>query len=363
MVCGVPFMCMSTIGVMSSAAVASMRGSNSPPETSLIQSAPAATAARATAAFLVSTLMVAPGARSRMARTTGATRLISSSTGTSVAPGRVDSPPTSRMSAPASSMACAAATASSARACLPPSLKESGVAFTTPMRSVRSLRRQRAPSGRPCRPPARGKTRSGQAPGLVLPWMPLSSSLAVGMPSNPGWRHCGQSSAKGSSTKSRSCINACGTSRGCSPQATLSCASPTATMSRSTTRGPWCNPGLRPSSASIFLRSNSRPWRSPCLAGESSNSATAFRNGGCSVTYCAAVKYRLEVPRSRNPSRPARRRKARLRDLSRSPRFPPRAMKHRPLLPGIRLRQPSGLAFHGVGRRVGGGTPMCSCRT
>ena len=45
------------------------------------------------------------------ASTTGSTRCSSSSTGTGVAPGRVDSPPMSRMSAPAASISWARATA------------------------------------------------------------------------------------------------------------------------------------------------------------------------------------------------------------------------------------------------------------
>ena len=61
--------------------------------------APAASAASAVAACVVSMLTRAPALTS--ASITGSTRRCSSSTLTSAAPGRVDSPPTSMMSAPA----------------------------------------------------------------------------------------------------------------------------------------------------------------------------------------------------------------------------------------------------------------------
>src|SRR3954452_6702960 len=61
---------------------------------------------------------------------TGITRSISSRTLTGSAPGRVDSPPMSTMSAPSS---FAWRTAASTSRYIPPSEKESGVTFTTPM--------------------------------------------------------------------------------------------------------------------------------------------------------------------------------------------------------------------------------------
>ena len=67
-------------------------------EMSLMMVAPAVTAARATAALRVSMETRAPLAAS--ASTTGNTRRSSSASGTGRAPGRVDSPPTSMMSAP-----------------------------------------------------------------------------------------------------------------------------------------------------------------------------------------------------------------------------------------------------------------------
>ncbi len=75
-------------------------GSASPPETSLTIRAPAASAARATSARMVSTETTASRASASI---TGTTRASSSVTSGRVAPGRVDSPPTSRMSAPSAS--------------------------------------------------------------------------------------------------------------------------------------------------------------------------------------------------------------------------------------------------------------------
>src|SRR5215472_121279 len=71
------------------------------------------------------------------------TRRSSSSSGARWAPGRVDSPPTSMMSAPwlASSRPCAMALSGSSQ--VPPSEKESGVTLMTPMT------RQRSPAGSP----------------------------------------------------------------------------------------------------------------------------------------------------------------------------------------------------------------------
>ena len=66
------------------------------------------------------------------------TRAISASGGTGSAPGRVDSPPISRISAPACSMAWPAAIAASASKCRPPSEKLSGVMFRMPITSGRA---------------------------------------------------------------------------------------------------------------------------------------------------------------------------------------------------------------------------------
>src|SRR5437868_6026547 len=69
--------------------------------------------------------------------TTGTTRRSSSSAGTGAAPGRVDSPPTSRTSAPCSASSIPCATAASGSRKRPPSENESGVTLTIPMTAVR----------------------------------------------------------------------------------------------------------------------------------------------------------------------------------------------------------------------------------
>src|SRR5436309_4666624 len=68
---------------------------------------------------------------------TGSTRRSSSSTGTSAAPGRVLSPPTSTTSAPSAARAKPWPTAASGSSQRPPSENESGVTFRTPMTSGR----------------------------------------------------------------------------------------------------------------------------------------------------------------------------------------------------------------------------------
>src|SRR5437870_592696 len=103
--------------------------------TSLTRLAPACKAARATAGFIVSmeigTLLL-PASRS----TTGRTRRSSSASGTGTAWGRVDSPPTSMISAPSSINCSAWATAAAGSRHRPPSENESGVTFTMPIRRV-----------------------------------------------------------------------------------------------------------------------------------------------------------------------------------------------------------------------------------
>src|SRR4051794_15618925 len=80
---------------------------------------------------MVSTETTAPPAAS--SRITGTTRPSSSSTRGRVAPGRVDSPPMSSTSAPSESRWRPWTTAASGVAHRPPSEKESGVTFTTPI--------------------------------------------------------------------------------------------------------------------------------------------------------------------------------------------------------------------------------------
>ena len=105
-------MCISTIGTRKRATVGSMLASASPAETSFTMSAPASTAAAATAALRVSTEIATASARcSRIAAMTGMTRSISSHAGTAGAPGLVDSPPTSITSAPSETISSARATA------------------------------------------------------------------------------------------------------------------------------------------------------------------------------------------------------------------------------------------------------------
>ena len=90
--------CIRHTGSPVSAITRYMSGSASPPETSLIMSTPASAAAKAVAARIVSTEVRIPSAcRCSM---TGRTRSASTSAGTRTAPGRVDSAPTSMMSAP-----------------------------------------------------------------------------------------------------------------------------------------------------------------------------------------------------------------------------------------------------------------------
>ena len=93
-----PRQCMATYGTRSARRSRASAGRPVRPETSLTSIAPASTAASAVSARMVSMLTLTPAATS--ARTTGRTRACSSSTGTRSAPGRVDSPPTSTMSAP-----------------------------------------------------------------------------------------------------------------------------------------------------------------------------------------------------------------------------------------------------------------------
>jgi len=93
-------MCMITAPAPASAIARAISGSRNP-VTSFTIVAPAASAARATSGFLVSTLN-RNGVSRASASITGTTRRSSSPTGTSAAPGRVLSPPMSRMSAPSS---------------------------------------------------------------------------------------------------------------------------------------------------------------------------------------------------------------------------------------------------------------------
>src|SRR5215212_3334139 len=89
--------------------------------------------------------MTASGRSASMALITGTTLRASSSCGTGSEPGRVDSPPTSIISAPSSSMAAAREAAFSGTRKSPPSEKESGVTLRTPT-STGSGPRVRSPA-------------------------------------------------------------------------------------------------------------------------------------------------------------------------------------------------------------------------
>ena len=102
---------MSTSGTPRAAASRGEAVVRATPQTSLMRSAPASRAAAATAGLVVSTLIGTSGRAARTAAMTGTTRADSSPSSTGAWPGRVDSPPTSRRSAPSATIRRAAATA------------------------------------------------------------------------------------------------------------------------------------------------------------------------------------------------------------------------------------------------------------
>src|SRR3954465_5923724 len=110
-------------------------GSSRLAATSLTMLAPAPRAASTTSGFIVS---IESGMRNCAAnsRSTGSTRLLSSAASTGVARGLVDSPPMSRISAPCRANSSPCFTAASALKKRPPSEKESGGTFTTPIKRV-----------------------------------------------------------------------------------------------------------------------------------------------------------------------------------------------------------------------------------
>src|SRR4051794_1149641 len=122
-------MCMRQQPAPLEATTPAIAGSWRKADTSLTMVAPACRAVSATATLRVSMEMVAGESLSM----TGTTRRSSSSSETGSAPGRVDSPPTSRTPAPSLSRCSPCATAASAEKYNPPSEKESGVTFTTPI--------------------------------------------------------------------------------------------------------------------------------------------------------------------------------------------------------------------------------------
>ena len=128
--------------------------------TSLIIDAPAAIAARITTGFIVSTEINAPSRAS--ASTIGMMRSISSASEVGSAPGRVDSPPMSTMSAPSASIDRACPSARSKSRKRPPSENESGVTLSTPI----TRGRERSSAWRPQR--SGGTSRIADHAGVVV---------------------------------------------------------------------------------------------------------------------------------------------------------------------------------------------------
>src|SRR5574341_965241 len=135
MVPGSPCMCMRHTATGARATASSAAGAPRA-VTSFTMAAPATIASAMSAGLRVSTESGTP--QPARASRTGSTRRRSSSRATGAAPGRVDSPPMSRMSAPSPISRRACATACSVLAWRPPSEKESGVTLTTPITSGRS---------------------------------------------------------------------------------------------------------------------------------------------------------------------------------------------------------------------------------
>jgi hypothetical protein len=113
MVAGGPSVCIAMAAAPVWASSGSISASNRKALMSLTTVAPAASAASATAALVVSTEM-GTAVRAPSPRITGTTRAICSAGPTGALPGRVDSPPTSRMSAPSATKRRPCAMAASA---------------------------------------------------------------------------------------------------------------------------------------------------------------------------------------------------------------------------------------------------------
>src|SRR6267143_314064 len=125
-------MCMSTIAAFRFAASGKIFLSPRPAVTSLMIDAPASSAALATSDFEVS-IEMGMSILARSFSITGIARFNSSFTEIGSAPGRVDSPPTSILSAPSVAISIPPATAASVAKNSPPSEKESGVTLSTPI--------------------------------------------------------------------------------------------------------------------------------------------------------------------------------------------------------------------------------------
>ncbi len=143
---GAPCMCIKQTGTAKLAAVCSALGARRA-KTSLMMDAPPATASRMTAGLLVS-MEIGTSTSRRTDSMTGMTRSSSAATLTGNAPGRVDSPPMSMMSAPSSASLTAWLSAWSRSVKRPPSENESGVTLRTPITRQRRSSRGR---GKPLR--------------------------------------------------------------------------------------------------------------------------------------------------------------------------------------------------------------------
>src|SRR3954454_2153169 len=179
-------MCMRHTSHPASAQTPASSGSERSALTSLTSVAPAPSAARATLAFIVSIESCAPVSRSRSR--TGTTRRRSSSASTGSAPGRVDSPPTSRIAAPSAASSRPCATASSWSSHSPPSENESGVTLTTPMtRKAGTARMYGGRQSIPRLPPRAGRLcRETAGPSLVTcragGWPAVAASMSLDLP-------------------------------------------------------------------------------------------------------------------------------------------------------------------------------------
>ena len=146
MVPGSPCICIRQTGKPLSAAACKAPSRDSA-RTSLSRPAPALAASLINTGELVSTEMITSNSAA-IRSTSGSTRSISSATDTVTAPGRVDSPPISRMAAPCKTISRARirARSTSRRAPwnrVPPSEKESGVVLITPIMAGRDKSRLR----------------------------------------------------------------------------------------------------------------------------------------------------------------------------------------------------------------------------
>ena len=142
MVCGAPCLCIRQTATFEPA-TASSAPSPCSALMSLTMAAPALMAARITSVLQVSTdTGTLPPCNASMI---GSTRRSSSSIPTDCAPGRDDSPPISRMSAPSSSSRKACAIPAAVDAWRPPSENESGVTLTMPMINGRLRGRVKRP--------------------------------------------------------------------------------------------------------------------------------------------------------------------------------------------------------------------------